>query len=105
MQSRSVAQFAVEIKTGGTGVEHWGVAECMQYLGGTVQRQGVNVEVSLDGVHSVELDVEEEEDKSVQSWTQTITQASDPCYHPLDHTCRDRRQVTLLLRLLKTCYC
>lgn len=53
-----------------------------------MQRQGVDVEFSLDGVHGVELDVEEEEDESVQSWTQTITQTSDPCYHPLDHTCR-----------------
>lgn len=53
-----------------------------------MQRQGVDVEVSLDGVHGVEFDVEEEEDESVQSWTQTITQPSDARYHPLDHTCR-----------------
>lgn len=53
-----------------------------------MQRQGVNVEVSLDGVHGIELNVEEEEDKSVQSWTQAITETSDSCYHALDHTCR-----------------
>lgn len=52
-----------------------------------MQRQRIDVEVPLDGVHGVELHVEEEEDKSVQSWTQTITQPSDARYHPLDHTC------------------
>lgn len=61
---------------------------CVWYLSGTVQRQGVYVEVSLDGIHGVELHIEQEEYKSVQSWTQPITQASDACYHPLDHTCR-----------------
>lgn len=53
-----------------------------------MQRQGVDVVVSLDGVHGVELDVEEEEDESVQSRAQTVTQTSDPCDHPLNHTCR-----------------
>lgn len=70
------------------------------YLSGTLQRQGVDVEFSLDGVQGVELDVEEEEDESVQSWTQTITQTSDSCDHPLDHTCRGRK-----VMLLETCYC
>lgn len=27
--------------------------ECALYLSGTVQRQGVNVKVSLDGVHGI----------------------------------------------------
>lgn len=62
-----------------------------------MQRQGVNVEVSLDGVHGIELNVEEEEDKSVQSWTQAITETSDSCYHPLDHTCRGGHRWLMLL--------
>lgn len=62
-----------------------------------MQRQGVNVVITLDGVHGVELDIEEEEDESIESWTQTVTQASDPCDHPLSHTCRQQWEVILLL--------
>lgn len=56
------------------------------YLGGPVQRQGVDAEVSLDGLHRVQLHVEQEEDEPVQSRTQTVTQTPDPRDHPLDHT-------------------
>ncbi len=37
-------------------------------------------------LHVVQLHVEEEEDEAVQSRTQTITQTSDTCDHPLGHT-------------------
>lgn len=63
------------------------------YLSGTVQGQGVNVVFSLDGVHGVDVDVEEEEDEAVQSRPQTVTQTSDPRDHALDDTCRARGRV------------
>lgn len=56
------------------------------YLSGTVQRQRVNAVISLNGVHGVQLHIKEKEDETIKSWTQTITQTSDPCDHPLDHT-------------------
>lgn len=59
----------------------------MLYLSGTVQWQGVDVVVSLDGVHGVKLDVEEKEDESVQSWAEAVTQTSDARDHPLHHAC------------------
>lgn len=68
------------------------VFSCMIYLGGAVQRQRVDVELSLDGVHGVELHVEEKKDKSVQSRAQAITQSSDACYHALDDACGSQSQ-------------
>lgn len=57
-----------------------------------MQRQRVDVEVSLDGVHGVELHVEQKEDKSVESRAQAVAQASDACDHPLDDSCRPQSQ-------------
>lgn len=57
-----------------------------------MQRQRVHVEVSLDGVHGVELHVEQEKDKSVQSRAQAVAQSSDACDHPLDDSCRPQSQ-------------
>lgn len=37
-----------------------------------------------------QLYVKQVEDKTVQSWTQTVTEASDSCDHSLDNTCRHR---------------
>lgn len=34
----------------------------------------------------VQLHVEQEEDEAVESRTQTVTQTSDTCDHPLSHT-------------------
>lgn len=55
------------------------------YLSRVVQRK--DVEVPLDGVHAVQLNVEEEEDKAVEGGAKAVAQPSDACYHPLHHTC------------------
>lgn len=60
-----------------------------------MQRQRVDVIITLDGVHGVELNIKEEEDESIKSWAQTITQTSDSCNHPLDHTCKWRWQLVI----------
>lgn len=62
------------------------------YLSGAVQRQRVDVEVSLDGLHGVELHVKQEKDESVESRAQTVTQPSDARYHPLDDACGSQSQ-------------
>lgn len=55
-----------------------------------MQRQRVDAIIPLDGVHGVELDVKEEEDESVESWTQTVAQTPDPCDHALNNACREK---------------